>query len=444
MPLSGVYDAAEAVLRLADAPGLAWLDGDTPGTDGRWSFVGIAPVARVQVSPGAPFPLRALDLPRDPAPVSGWSGAPAPWEVPQWIGWLAYDAFRAGVPPRSPSRPGADIVSFARYDALAAFDRASGARCIVGDDAPACERLAARLLLGSGTPPRARVRDVTSPNRASHRAAIETALAHIARGDIYQVNLAHRWRARIEGHPLALFLAMRAASPVPFGFYFDDGRCTVLGRSMERFLRWNRQRRELVTRPIKGTLRRDGGRDAIEGAALRADPKERAEHAMIVDLMRNDLGRVACVGTVEVSDLMRVEAYAGLHHLVSTVRCRTTPGTMPGAILEATFPPGSVTGTPKLRAIDIIDALESGARGVYTGAVGFVDRDGGLSLAVTIRTAVVERGEVGYWAGGGIVEASQLDRELLETELKARVFLDAVASLVDPGEDSLSRPPILR
>jgi para-aminobenzoate synthetase component 1 len=231
---------------------------------------------------------------------------------------------------------------------------------------------------------------------------------------------------------------------VPFGGYFADGAHAVLACSMERFLRWDAASGDLVTRPIKGTTQRVGGDDAREQGALRDDPKERAEHTMIIDLMRNDLGRVAQVGTVQVRDRMGVEPYAGLHHLVSTVRCRTAAGTTRRDILDATFPPGSVTGTPKVRAMEIIDALEPCARDVYTGAVGFVDRAGGLSLAVAIRTAVVARGEVRYWAGGGIVEASDPSRELAETEWKARAFLDAVRVLAPEPARALSLAAVSR
>lgn len=150
---------------------------------------------------------------------------------------------------------------------------------------------------------------------------------------------------------------------------------------------------------------------------------------MIVDLMRNDLGRIATIGTVEVEKPLLVEPFSGLYHLVSTVHCRTRDGVGLAEILEATFPPGSVTGAPKLRALEIIEELEQHPRGVYCGALGFIDRAGGLSLAVAIRTGVVRGGRVVYWAGGGIVEASDPARELAETELKARVFLDAVGSL---------------
>jgi anthranilate/para-aminobenzoate synthase component I len=150
---------------------------------------------------------------------------------------------------------------------------------------------------------------------------------------------------------------------------------------------------------------------------------------MIVDLMRNDLGRVAIPGTVDVAGLFDVEPYAGLAHLVSTVRCVTRPEITLTDVLGATFPPGSVTGAPKIRAVQLIEALERSPRGVYCGAYGHVDRAGGLHLAVAIRTATIAEGLAEYHAGGGLVEASRPAKELAETELKARVFLDALASL---------------
>ena len=162
---------------------------------------------------------------------------------------------------------------------------------------------------------------------------------------------------------------------------------------------------------------------------LVSDPKERAEHAMIIDLMRNDLSRVAELGSVSVPEIMVVEPYAKLSHLVSTVRCTVRASAGLSEIVQATFPPGSVTGAPTLRAMEIIEALEPEARGVYTGALGFVDRAGGLSLSVAIRTAVVSRGQVRYFAGGGIVSDSDIGKEIAETELKARVFVDALAEL---------------
>lgn len=435
--IDGSLDAA-AIAAAWRGRGVAWLDGDGASEQGRWSFVGCEPVEVREVRWGDPAPfevLRGLRSRGEPR-----SGELDPGQVPEWIGLFSYDAcwsaaaslgLRRG--PRLPRREDAVIARFARYDALFARDAESGRAWIVGDDEHAIARLAARLELRAEAP-RARVSPPVGEPAELHRAAIERALEHIAAGEIYQVNLARRWTASIEGDALALFLAMRDASPVPFGAYLELGpEGSVLARTMERFLRWDARSRALETRPIKGTIAR-GGDDRGEAARLRSDVKERAEHAMIVDLMRNDLGRVAEVGSVRVERVMEVEPYAGLSHLVSTVRATSRAGVGPTEILEATFPPGSISGTPKLRAIEIVEALERFPRGAYCGAIGHVDRAGGLSLAVAIRTATVRRDEVEYFAGGGLVEASVPEREVAETELKARVLLDAVRRLESEQE----------
>ena len=428
--LPGPISLAVEAARLCGLPGLAWLDGEARHADGRWSFLGVQPRESVRVFGADPCPLAAFDRiapggesPDEPAP--NVAGAPTPSEVPRWIGYVAYDAYRAERLP--PDRP---VLCFGRYRALLCVHHPDGRAFVVGDDEAVCRQLLA--LRDSAPAPSlapTRVAELEVTPAAQHRRAIEVALEHIAAGDIYQVNLARRWQGGFEGDPVALSLALRNASPVPFGFHFDDGQRTVVARTMERFLRHDRSAGLLSTRPIKGTIERAGGRDRQEAEALAADPKERAEHSMIVDLMRNDLGRVAEIGSVRVGPVMAVEPFAGLSHLVSTVSCRPAAEVSTRRILEATFPPGSVTGAPKLRAIDVIEALEASARDVYTGAVGHVDRSGGLSLAVAIRTAIVEPARVRYWAGGGIVEASDPGREVAETELKARVFLDALGGL---------------
>jgi para-aminobenzoate synthetase component I len=441
-PLDALDSAPALAARVCDAPGLAWLDGEAPHADGRWSFLGCEPVERVERYGGQRSPLAAFDALAALPGESARDRCGAEDErlgayrqlglelasVPRWIGYVAYDAAwcdRPGRLVRSVERP---VLSFARYDALLAIDHRAGRACLVGDDERACARLARRLRAGSRTPS-ARSGPITAAPPELHRAAIGAALERIARGDVYQVNLARCFRAPFTGDPLALWLGLRNASPVPFGFYFDDGRQVIAARTMERFLRWDRATGSLATRPIKGTLRRSGRRDAGEADALLADEKERAEHAMIVDLMRNDLGRVARTGSVGVPEVLAVEPFAGLHHLVSTVHCHTRPDVRPRDILEAAFPPGSVTGAPKLAAIDLIERLEPEPRDVYTGALGFIDQAGGLSLAVAIRCAQIASGEARYFSGGGIVEASHPDRELAETELKAEVFLKALAGL---------------
>lgn len=429
-PLDAVPDAHALAASLCDAPGLAWLDGDGMHADGRWSFVGVEPLERIERASGDADPLAALTeldaasseerfLPISPLPLAS---------VPRWIGYLAYDlawSGRRGRLARDPARP---VLSFARYDALLAIDHREGRAYLVGDDRAACLRLQERLAQ-PGRAPRGSAGAITVAPPEQHRAAIAVALERIARGDVYQVNLARCFRAPFSGDPLALWLRLRAASPVPLGAYFAHGERVIAARTMERFLAWDRASGELSTRPIKGTLRRSGDGDARESALLRADPKERAEHAMIVDLMRNDLGRVAQIGSVSVPEVMAVEPFAGLHHLVSTVTCRTRPDVRLRDVLAATFPPGSVTGAPKIAAVELIEALEPEPRAAYTGALGYVDRAGGLSLAVAIRCAQLQNGEARYFSGGGIVEASDPDRELAETELKAEVFRQALTAL---------------
>jgi anthranilate/para-aminobenzoate synthase component I len=316
---------------------------------------------------------------------------------------------------------------FARYDAWCAFDHLDQRAYLVGDDQAACERLHERL---HGAPLsddelhfESELVDVTPAEQ--HRAAVRQALDLIREGELYEINLARRFRARFTGSALGLFLRMRRESPVPLGYFVEAPTHAIAGRSMERFLRYRAGDRSLFTSPIKGTLARAGDDDG-EAQALRRDPKELAEHAMVVDLMRNDLSRVCAVGSVEVSELMAVLPFAGLSHLVSTIQGTVRPDITLRTLLEHTLPPGSVTGTPKARVLSAIASLETAARGLYTGCVGFFDRTGGCSLAVAIRTAIVADGHVHYAAGGGLVADSDPQRETDETELKARLFLEAL------------------
>ena len=318
------------------------------------------------------------------------------------------------------------VILFHRYPAVFVFDHQTKENWVVGDDRGAAKSLVEDLDDGrSQTGVRCAIGPMMVDDAGAHRRAIERALSYIAEGQVYEVNLARRWSAAFDGEALSLWLSMRDASRVPLGLFLDAGDHAVLACTMERFLRWERQTASLVTRPIKGTIARSTG-DFDARARLRSDPKERAEHSMIVDLMRNDLGRIARIGSVRVGQPFAVEPFTGLYHLVTTVSCETRPDVSLRDVVEATFPPGSVTGAPKIRAVEVIEELEQHPRGVYCGAVGFVDRAGGLSLAVAIRTATVREERVEYWAGGGIVEASDPAREVAETELKAQVFLQAV------------------
>ncbi len=423
-------DLTEAALRLGSRRNFVWLDGGSRfGEDGRWSFLGCDPVEHIRVEYGVSNPLSALDrLGQNDDLLSPIDGAPVPGRVPRWVGHIAYDAHWSGLPRRLTPMAVVPVLCFARYDAMIAVDHLASKAFVVGDDPVACQRLRRRL---DSAPVNvdAEIGEVCRQDPRRHYDAICAALEYIRAGDIYQVNLARCWHASYHGSPLALWLRMREQSPVPLGLFFDAGDHVVLARTMECFLRWDRSTRILISRPIKGTIGRSGSSDQAEAERLRADPKERAEHAMIVDLMRNDLGRVAEVGSVKVSELLAVEPYAGLSHLVSTVASRTRIDVSLGDVLKATFPPGSITGAPKLRAIEIIEELEDVSRDVYTGAVGYVDRSGGISFAVAIRTAVISDNAVRYFAGGGIVAYSNVEREIAETELKAQVFLNAVSDM---------------
>jgi para-aminobenzoate synthetase component 1 len=265
-----------------------------------------------------------------------------------------------------------------------------------------------------------------SMTRDEYIAAVRHALEYIAAGDIYQVNLAHRFSHSFEGSPFALFSALRDVSPSFYGAYLNCGDHVVISSSPELFLR--QQGRMIETRPIKGT--RPRGRDTQEDRALKQalidSSKEAAELTMIVDLERNDLGRVCEYGTVEVAEHRYVEELPTLFHTISTVQGRLREGTGPVDILRATFPGGSISGCPKIRAIEIIDQLEPVRRHAYTGAIGFFGKDD-LQLSIAIRTMTVAQGRLYYHVGSGIVADSDPALEYDETLQKAAGIRSAIA-----------------
>ena len=258
----------------------------------------------------------------------------------------------------------------------------------------------------------------SSMTRAQYIDAVERALEYIAAGDIYQVNLAQRFTHSFEGSPFALFSALRSVSPSFYGAYLNCGDHFVISSSPELFLK--QQGRWIETRPIKGTRAR--GRDAREDEAIKQDliasAKEAAELTMVVDLERNDLGRVCEYGSVEVPAHRYIEELPTLFHTISTVRGRLRSGTSAVDVLQATFPGGSISGCPKIRAIEIIDQLEPVRRHVYTGAIGYFGVDD-IRLSVAIRTMTVAHGRLHYHVGSGIVADSDPSREYDETLQKA-------------------------
>jgi anthranilate synthase component 1 len=256
-------------------------------------------------------------------------------------------------------------------------------------------------------------------------AAVERAKRYIFDGDIMQVVLSQRISAPFSASPLSLYRALRALNPSPYMFYFDLAGFHVVGASPEILVRL--ESGTVTLRPIAGTRPRGASREqdiALEQELL-ADPKERAEHVMLMDLGRNDVGRVAETGSVRVTDNMVIERYSHVMHIVSNVEGRLKAGLDAMAVLKATFPAGTVSGAPKVRAMEIIDELEPSKRGIYAGAVGYLGFNGDMDLAIAIRTAVVKDGRLYVQAGAGIVADSVPKSEWVETQNKARALLRA-------------------
>jgi para-aminobenzoate synthetase len=263
--------------------------------------------------------------------------------------------------------------------------------------------------------------------RDAYLANIAACKHEIFEGETYEVCLTTELHSDGAIDPLAAYRALRARNPAPHAALLRLGDVSVLSSSPERFLRVDR-RRVVESKPIKGTAPRAAhpAEDAYRAAALRADDKSRAENLMIVDLVRNDLGRVCALGSVEVPALMAVETYATVHQLVTTVRGRLRDDASAIDCIRAAFPGGSMTGAPKLRTMEIIDRLEAGPRGVYSGALGFLSVNGTTDLSIVIRTLVASRHGLQIGSGGAIVAASDPDAEHDEMLLKARAVLEAV------------------
>ena len=261
---------------------------------------------------------------------------------------------------------------------------------------------------------------------------------YIHEGDCYQVNLSQRFAAQAEGDPWAAYLHLRSISPAPFLAYMNFPEAQVLSASPERFIQVMGSHVE--TRPIKGTRPRSENpeQDRANAEELRNSLKDRAENLMIVDLLRNDISKSCALGSVQTKRLFSLESFANVHHLVSTVTGTLASGKSALDILRDCFPGGSVTGAPKLRAMQIIEELEPHRRGVYCGAIGYIGFDGNMDTNIAIRTAVYSAGEFRFWAGGGIVADSEMRKEYSETLDKASSMLELMqyfgARLLDEGD----------
>lgn len=264
-----------------------------------------------------------------------------------------------------------------------------------------------------------------------YQQAFDKVLGYLRSGDCYQVNLAQRFTARATGDALAAYLALRQISPAPYSAFLNLPSAQILSASPERFLRVCEG--EVETKPIKGTRPRhaDAAEDARIAQELLESSKDRAENLMIVDLLRNDLGKCCIPGSVRVPRLFALESYAQVHHLVSTVSGRLASGQDALALLMSCFPGGSVTGAPKRRAMEIIAELEPAAREVYCGAIGYIGFDGSMDSNIAIRTLVFAHDEIRFWAGSGIVADSAADseyREILDKAAAMRTLLERFAA----------------
>jgi anthranilate synthase component 1 len=373
------------------------------------------------------------------------------------VGYAAYDAVR--YVERLPDEPADDLglpdLDFAFYDRLVVFDNATKAIDVVvlariDDDSPAaverayaeaCRRIddtIHRLATPSDWPPPADIGPRQEPRcladgsarsafgREAFLEAVEKCIEYIRAGDVFQVVLSRRLEVPFAGPPLEIYRTLRVVNPSPFMFYLRSPSCTLVGSSPEIMVR--AVDGAVTVRPLAGTRRRGATPEEDRALAedLLADPKERAEHVMLIDLGRNDVGRVAAIGSVELSDVMTIERYSHVMHLTSNVTGRLRPELSAFDALRACLPAGTVSGAPKIRAMEIIDELEPVRRGPYAGAVGYVDFAGSMDTCIALRTIVVKDGRAFVQSGAGVVADSVPEKEFEETLNKARGLLVSI------------------
>jgi len=419
----------------------AYLDSSATGSaPGRHSILLAAPGEQLQLGgdgrlsgpgSGAAFCERLNDW---------WRSESAPTATPAWPfagGWFLYLGYElaAEVEPTLVLPPSPlEIVACAwRMRAALLHDHQTGQSVIVAESGAkeAARQLAEdyQCAAPESEPAQApAIVTVAEDDPAIYLEACRRALAHIAAGDIYQANLARRWYAPMpDGLDAAgLYRRLRALNPGAFAGIAALPGFTLLSSSPERLVRV--QGRHIDTRPIAGTRPRLSGGDAAAIAELTGSPKEQAEHVMLIDLERNDLGRLCVAGSVRVDEFMVVESYAHVHHIVSNVSGTLRDDVEPGDVVRALFPGGTITGCPKVRCMELIGELEGVGRGAYTGAMGYLAGDGSLDLNILIRTITLHAGELELRAGAGIVADSDPARELDETRAKARGLLRALGN----------------
>jgi anthranilate synthase component 1 len=439
-----------AFLKLSRGQRNAFLFESVEGGErwGRWSFLGAGPrrVLRWKLADGGD-PL--VEVARALSAHRGVDVPGAPPFCGGLVGHLSYDVvklFEPRVPIALPDELGFPDVLLMDFDTVVAFDGVrhtlqiiSEARHQPGVSAAAAHQAALGRIERTlwalrspltdlrGPPAETPARLLPRTRREDFLAAVARARDYVRAGDCQQIVVSQRFDAEVSVRPFEIYRALRRVNPSPYLFYLQDGEQALVGSSPETLVRLGGG--EVTVRPIAGTRKR--GRDEAEDrtleAELRADPKENAEHVMLVDLGRNDVGRVAEIGTVRVDEFASVERYSHVMHLVSQVRGRLARGRDALDVLRAAFPAGTVTGAPKVRAMEIIDTLEPARRGPYAGCAGYFDRRGGMEMAIAIRTLLQNGRRVSVQAGAGVVFDSRPVAEYEETVNKAKAIFAAVA-----------------
>jgi para-aminobenzoate synthetase component 1 len=462
LPEVAATRAIDVAERFRDLPGLALLESARPGRNARWSYLTADPVA-ILAEPAAGGDLFAVArvllgrLSRATPP--GHAGQPdAPPFLGGLVGFLAYELGDEleRLPPPAPDDQGLPLLRLALHDWVIAWDRRTGGAWLAGRALDGDARRLARRLAdvrerlrgpvraaGIGSEEPAELVFTSTLDRARYEAGVEAIRDRIARGDLYQANLTRRLETRFDRDPWPLYRRLRTGDPSLFSAWLDLGGGApahgsalgsaparpraILSASPEPFLSVS-STGLVSTDPIKGT--RPRGRSRAEDRALARElllsGKDRAENVMIVDVLRNDLGRVCLAGTVRVPRLCRLERTAAVQHLVSTVTGRLAPGRDAFDLLRASFPGGSITGAPKIRAMEILRTLEPTRRGPYTGALGWIGPDGAMATSILIRTLVADGSRLSLHVGGGITWQSDPGAEWAETLAKARGPLGAI------------------
>ena len=434
MPYDKATGCAERYAWLEAMRPMGWavfLDsGDPARSGGRYDILAAAPRAVSAEREDAFDAARRL--------ISGETAVDAGWPVSgAVIGYLGYELGRAAAalpqikPGAAPFMPESALGLYAWTVVVDHAERRAALTSLDSFGEDEARALRERLLAAAARPLRPFSVDAaidSTLERSDYLPRARRVLDYIEAGDCYQVNLTREFHAPCSGDPWSFYRYLHDSNPAPMGAYLEYPFGAVLSSSPERFLVV--QGRDVVTRPIKGTRRRraDPAEDAAAAAALLASPKDRAENVMIVDLLRNDLGRVCETGSVNVRGLCEVESFATVHHLVSTVTGVLAAGLDALDALEACFPGGSITGAPKRRAMQIIDELEPHRREVYCGAIGYIAPGGRMDMNIPIRTTLVAGGELRFYAGGGIVADSTPEDEFDETEAKIAAIRRAIAA----------------